>query len=757
MTPVADAPDRCDLPIEGMTCASCAARLERALGRATGVAQANVNFATRTATVRFDPAATSPERLAAAVEAVGFHAHLPDPPPDAGAPADQGHQHHAGHDHRDVEAASLRRDLLLSAAFALPVVAIAMSHGRVPLLDGPWAPWAQLVLTSLVMLIGARRFFVAAWKSLRHLGANMDTLVALGTGVAFVSSALATAFPWWFTTGEHAPPLYFEAAAVITVLILLGRWLEARATSRASAAIGRLLELQPPTARVVRAGVESDIPVELVRVGDTVSIRPGEKIPVDGVVLSGQTGVDESMLTGESVPVDKGPGDSVYSGTLNASGALRARVTRVGADTALRRIAALVREAQGSKAPIARIADRVSGWFVPFVVVLAAATFGAWWLLGPADSRPQMALLTTVAVLVIACPCALGLATPTAIMVATGRGAERGVLIRNGAALEHLHAVTDVLLDKTGTLTVGRPSVTDVLPAPASGLDAAGLLRLAAGAEASSEHPLGAAIVRAARERGIPIPEARGFRAAVGAGVEATIDGRAIVVGTPELLSAHGIPLPPAEIGERLASEGKTPMHVGIDRLFAGTIGVADTLRPEARDAVRRLRDAGLRVAMLTGDARATAAAIAQRVGIDDVIARARPEDKAEHVRSLHAQGRRVAMVGDGINDAPALALADVGIAMGAGAGVAVESADITLMRSDLHALPDAIRLSHAAIRTIRQNLAWAFGYNVLALPLAAGALYPLTGWLLHPMVASAAMALSSVSVVLNSLRLRRA
>ncbi|MCC6856759.1 MAG: copper-translocating P-type ATPase, partial [Microbacteriaceae bacterium] len=595
----------------------------------------------------------------------------------------------------------------------------------------------------------------------------------MGTGAAYLYSLAATIWPGFFAgvsgAAAHAAhtegtmggmvmvPVYYEAAAVIIVLILLGKYFEARATGRTSAAIKKLIGMQAKTARVMRDGTEQDVPIESVVVGDRVLVRPGEKIPVDGKVESGQSAVDESMLTGESVPVEKAAGDSVFGATMNTTGALRLVATKVGADSALQQIVRLVQEAQGSKAPIARLADNISGVFVPIVIAIALATFVVWWFASPVDSRLSMALVTAVSVLIIACPCALGLATPTAIMVGTGRGAEKGILIKGGEALETAHKLTAIVLDKTGTITHGKPAVTDIIPAAAGPLDESELVRLAASAEQHSEHPLAAAIVREAAARGLSLTEPIGFQAVVGHGVEATVDGHVVLVGKAALLAQRSIRSVLAEKAAGLAALGRTPMYVAVDGREAGIIAVADTVRPESKDAIATMHALGLRVVMMTGDNQRTAEAVASQVGVDVVFADVLPRDKADKVKALQAEGHVVGMVGDGINDAPALAQADVGLAVGTGTDVAMESADITLMRGDLRAVPQAIALSHATMRTIRQNLFWAFIYNVVGIPIAAGVLFPFTGWLLSPIIASAAMAFSSVSVVLNSLRLRSA
>ncbi len=755
---------RVDLPVGGMSCAACAGTVERALSKAPGVASAHVNFATRTATVRFDPGATTPGSLVEVVKGTGYEASLP---------AADGHGGHGGHGadehagHMEVNAEEQRvllRKLVVGAVLAVPVLVMGMAHG-VEAFHQPWARWAQLALTTPVMFWCGSQFFRSAWKGLLHGRANMDTLVAVGTGAAYAFSLTATVWPGFFAAveshaahgGHGAAPVYFEAAAAIIVLILLGKLMEARATGRTGAAIQRLLRMQARTARVVRGGAEVDVPVEQVAAGDLVVVRPGEKFAVDGVVETGETSVDESMLTGESVPVEKRAGDTVLGATINGTGSVRFRATRVGGDTALQQIVRLVREAQGGKAPIARLADRISGVFTPAVLVVAAVTFAVWFLVSPADTRLNMALLASVSVLIIACPCALGLATPTAIMVGTGRGAERGILIRSGEALETAHAVSAVILDKTGTITRGKPALTDVR---AVGMGEEELLRLAASAERMSEHALAGAVVEGAAARGVWLAEGTGFRAEVGRGVRAMVEGRAVIVGKKRLLEESGIDAGVLEaIAAELSAAGRTPVHVAVDGRAAGVLGVADTVKPTSRAAVARMRAMGLRVAMITGDNAQTAAAVAAEVGIDPglVFAEVLPGEKAEHVARMQSDGLTVAMVGDGINDAPALARADIGMAMGTGTDVAIEAADITVLSGDLNAVADAVELSRATMRTIRQNLFWAFAYNVVGIPVAAGVLYPATGWLLSPIIASGAMAFSSVSVVLNSLRLRRA
>lgn len=791
---------RVDLSLKGMTCASCAGTIERALSKSAGVSTASVNFLTKTATVRFDPKSTSPETLAGIVRGTGYDAvvpatSLPMPASETfprngshaghGAkPVHKGHQadpranndaaehmegmtddEHAAHMHvNENEQAVLLRKVIIGAALSLPVLVIAMSHGRIAIFNHAWVNWLQLTLTTPVVVWCGAQFYRMAWMGLKHFRANMDSLVALGTGTAFLYSIAATVWPGFFAVAHTAgtsemamTPVYYEAAAVIIVLVLLGKLFEARATGNTSAAIRKLIGLQAKTARVRRDGNEQDIPVEQVVVGDEVLVRPGEKIPVDGTVESGDSAIDESMLTGESVPVEKKPGDAVFGATINTTGAFQFRATKVGKDTALQQIVRLVQEAQGSKAPIARLADTIAGYFTPAVLGIAVVTFIVWYFAAPLDTRLSMALLTFVSVLIIACPCALGLATPTAIMVGTGRGAEHGILIKGGEALETAHKLSAIILDKTGTLTRGKPALTDVRVLP--GILEPDLVRLAASAERRSEHPLAAAIVEGAKSRNITLAEPSAFKAVVGHGIEATVDGRIILVGKRALLADRGIETSALDaFAKELASAGKTPMYAAIDGKPAGLIAVADTVKPESKAAVEQMQKMGLRVAMITGDNALTAAAVAREVGItsDMVFAEVLPGNKAEHVKKLQSQGLIVGMVGDGINDAPALAHADVGLAMGTGTDVAIEAADITLIRGDLRSVPEAIALSRATMRTIRQNLFWAFIYNIIGIPIAAGVLYPFTGWLLSPIIASAAMAFSSVSVVLNSLRLAR-
>jgi Cu+-exporting ATPase len=662
------------------------------------------------------------------------------------------------------ELTDMRRRFWVSTALAVPAVGIAMSHllpGN-PLMHvagpGVWR-WAELLLSTPVVLWGGWPFFVRFWQSLRHRSLNMFTLIGMGVGVAYGYSVVATLFPWLFPAsfrGEGGQvDVYFEAAAVITALVLLGQVLELKARSQTGAAIKALLGLAPTTARRLREdGSDEDVPLEQVQPGDRLRVRPGEKVPVDGVVLEGSSSVDESMISGEPIPVEKTAGERVIGATVNGSGALIMRAERVGAETLLSRIVQMVAEAQRSRAPIQKLADTVSGYFVPVVVGAALVTLAVWALFGPPPAM-AFALINAVAVLIIACPCALGLATPMSIMVATGKGATLGVLFRNAEAIETLRKVDTLVVDKTGTLTEGKPRLVAVEPAET--MDETTLLRLAASLERGSEHPLAAAIVKGAGERGLELTEAQGFESRTGKGVTGTVDGRAVALGNRALLDALGIaPGALAERAEALRSEGQTVMFVAVDGRAAGLLGVADPVKETTPQAIQALHDEGVRIVMLTGDSRTTAEAVARKLGIDDVQAEVLPDQKAERVRSLQAEGRIVAMAGDGINDAPALAQAQVGIAMGTGTDVAMESAGVTLVKGDLRGIVRARRLSRATMRNIKQNLFWAFVYNSVGVPIAAGVLYPFTGLLLSPIIAAAAMSFSSVSVIGNALRLRR-
>ena len=757
------------LNIGGMTCAACVYHVERALTGVPGVANASVNLGVERAAVEFSPAVVTMDDLRRAVEDAGYRVE---------AVADR--QQELARLARTGETRALSRRLAVAATGA--VLLFLGSFGGFPWVPGWMAlgfyPFLLWALATPVLLWAGASFYRSGIGALRHGAANMHTLIALGTTTAYGYSVavvlLEALAPSVLAEAGIEGKVFFETAAVIIALVLLGRYLEARARGQTSEAIRRLISLRPATATVLRDDGEAEVPVEQVAVGDLLLVRPGEHIPVDGEVTSGHSSVDESMLTGESMPVEKSPGDSLYGATLNGYGALYYRATRVGQETALAQIIRLVEEAQGSRAPIQRLADRISAWFVPVVVALATASFLLWLLLGPAPTL-TLAILVFVAVLIIACPCALGLATPTAIIVGVGKGAARGVLIRQAEALEKAHRVDTVILDKTGTLTIGKPTVTAVFPAaPATGV-AGGereMLFLAASAERGSEHPLAQAIVDRAREEGVVPTAADEFRALPGRGVSAAVNGTPVLLGNLALMEESDVSLDGLrETATRIAAEGGTPVFLAADGRALGVFSVADTLKPSAATAVERLQSMGLRVVMLTGDNAATAQAIARQLGIRQVEAEALPQDKAAVVRRLQAEGRVVAVVGDGINDAPALAQADVSLAMGGGTDVAIESADITLMRDDMGAVATAFDLSRQTIRTIKQNLFGAFFYNVLLIPVAAGALYPVfqaaggvpvslefffgeLGFL-NPVLAALAMAFSSVTVVTNSLRLR--
>lgn len=748
--------EQIDLSITGMSCAACAVNIEQSLSATPGVRRASVNFATSRARVEYDPDAVAIPNLVEAVRDAGYDVLQPASDKSDSTIEDQERAE------REREYKNLRRKFIIAALLSAPVLLIAMSHGRISALDFAGVEWLQLGLTTPVIFYCGWQFYSGVWNALRHLRANMNTLISVGTGAAYLYSTVATIAPDFFASATHAamngmhkPPVYFEAASVIITLVLLGRLLESRARGRTSEAIRKLMGLQAKTARVVREGREINLPIEEVMRGDTVIVRPGERIAVDGRIIEGSSALDESMLTGESLPVDKKAGDEVFGGTINKTGSFKFTATKVGSDTALQQIVRMVEEAQGSKANIAQLADRISGVFTPIVISIAVVTFIVWYFVAPADARFSMALMNFVSVLIIACPCALGLATPTAIMVGTGRGAERGVLIRGGENLEMAYRLDTIVLDKTGTITKGEPALTDIVAI--AEISEEELLRLSASAERTSEHPVGQAIVRAARDREIDLREPSRFNAIAGHGIEANVSGHDVLVGNDKLMRARGIDFQSlAAYPSEFSTAGKTSMLIAIDNKLAGVIAVADQIKPESKAAIESMKQMGLEVVMITGDSRATAQAVAQQVGIKDVFAEVLPEGKAREIKRLQSEGRIVAMVGDGINDAPALAQADVGIAIGTGTDVAIESSDITLIRGDLHSVVTAIALARATMKTIRQNLFWAFVYNVIGIPIAAGVLYPLTGWLLSPIMASAAMSLSSISVVTNSLRLRR-
>ena len=744
--------------VSGMSCASCAANLEAAVGRLAGLASAVVNFATQVLTVTYPLGAIDVEQISQAVEAAGYHAQLLTDQASAShaqiqQEADQAAQAKASHQ------AALWRRFWLSAIFALPLLCLAMAE-MVGLTLPTWLSHRgggqlfvslQLALTLPILWLG-RSFFLNGFKHLVKGHPNMDSLVALGTSAA-VAYSLYSSIQVWLGDHHAAMSLYYESAGVILTLVTLGKYFEARSKGQTSAAIQALIKLAPQEAQVLREGQEVTLPLDQVQVGDLVRVRPGQKIPVDGRVVEGQSWVDESMLTGESLPVAKKVGDQVVGASLNQQGSLIVETNKVGQDTTLAQIIHLVQAAQGSKAPIAQLADRVSAVFVPVVMTLALVAGLAWYLIG--GQSWAFALTISIAVLVIACPCALGLATPTAIMVGTGKGAEQGILIKSGTALEMAHQVDAVVLDKTGTLTQGQPQVTDVLPL--TGWTPDQLLALAAAAEVNSEHPLGQAIVAGARERELALPEVTDFQSLTGYGIRVLNGKNFYFLGNKRMMQETGLDLSQAEeLAMTLAAGGKTPIYVGNREEIIGLIAVADPLKATSPEAVRRLKAMGLQVIMLTGDNAKTAQALAAEAGIDQVISDVLPADKAQVVADLQAKGLKVAMVGDGINDAPALAQADVGLAIGRGTDVAIESADMVLMGSDLTSVATAIKLSQATIRNIKENLFWAFAYNVLGIPVAMGVLHLFGGPLLNPMLAGAAMSFSSVSVILNALRLRR-
>jgi len=734
------------LPVTGMTCASCVRRVERALGRVPGVQAVAVNLATERATVDFYPGAASVADLRAAVEKAGYGIAQEA---DAAASAA---------DHLAEERAREIANLRLKFGVSLAVGAILMAAMFIPLpFDHSRLFPLMFLLATPVQFWAGWQFYRGAWAAGRHGSTNMNTLVAVGTTAAYGYSVFVTFSPGIVARLGLQAAVYYESAVIIVALILLGRYLEARAKGQTSAAITKLLGLAPKTARVIRDGQEFALPLEQVVAGDLLRVRPGDKIPVDGVVTEGRSAVDESMLTGESIPVEKSSGAQVIGATINKTGAFTFRATRVGKDTALAQIVRLVEEAQGSKAPIQRLADQISSYFVPAILALSVLTFIGWFAFGP-DPRFTLALQTFIAVLIIACPCALGLATPTAIMVGTGKGAEAGILIRGGEALEGAHKVDTIVLDKTGTITRGKPVVTDIILDERYAGSRDDLLRLAAAAERGSEHPLGEAIVGRARELALTLPATESFESITGRGISAVVEGRALLLGNAALLADWAIHAEALDAAaDRLAAAGKTPMYIAVDSAAAGVIAVADTVKAESREVIAALHALGLDVWMLTGDNRATAAAIAEQVGIapEFVLAEVLPGEKAAQIAELQGRGKVVAMVGDGVNDAPALATADLGIAIGTGADVAVEASDITLVGGDLRGVVSGIALSRRTIGVIRQNLFWAFAYNVVLIPVAMGVLYPFTGQLLNPIIAAAAMAMSSVSVVTNSLRLR--
>jgi Cu+-exporting ATPase len=736
-----------------MTCAACQARVQRTLQRQPGVVDAGVNLMMHDATVRYSPDAVSPEQLVAAIRDTGYGAELPPVVEDAFA------EQEARDAAQAEELAELRRKAIVSGAIG--AVAMVAPMALMPIVPHAVINGVLLALTVLVMTWAGRHFYTRAWAAFRHRSADMNTLIAIGTGAAFVYSLIATVAPRFFVERGVAPDVYYEAVIIIIALILTGNTFEARAKTATSAALRALAGLQPVSARVVRGDATIDVPIAAVRRGDVIVVRPGERLPTDGEVVDGESAVDESMLTGESAPVPKAAGARVIGGTINRTGALRYRATTLGADSVLAQIVRLMRDAQGSRAPIQNLADRISAVFVPVVVAIAVATFVIWLVAGSAaglHAPAVRAFAASIAVLIIACPCAMGLAVPTAVMVATGRGAQAGVLIKGGEALQRAGAVDTVVVDKTGTVTEGRPTVTDVVAAPQSMRTDDELLALVASLESSSEHPLADAIVRRARERELTLEHAERFASITGRGAVAFVSGHEVLAGNEALLAERGIGASALrEAAVRLASEAKTPVYVAIDGALAGLLAVADPIKPTSREAVAALRGRGIDVVMLTGDTERTAKAIAREAGIERVVAGVLPEGKVAEIERLQKAGRVVAMVGDGVNDSAAIARSDVGIAIGTGTDIAAEAADVVLMRGDLRSVVHAITLSRRTMRTMKQNLFWAFVYNVVGIPIAAGALYPAFGWLLSPVIASAAMAFSSVSVVTNSLRLRRA
>ena len=734
------------IPVSGMTCAACQSRVQRTLQKQPGVSDATVNLMMGNATVTYDPATVSPEALVAAIRDTGYGAEIPSA--DRSAFEEQ--------EARDSATAEEFKELRLKA-IASGVIGLGAMAAMPWMHHYPWAPWALLVLTTGVMLTAGRHFYTRAWSALRHRAADMNTLISVGTGAAYVYSLIATVTPSFFTSRGVPADVYYEAVILIIAFILTGNAFEARAKRNTAVALRALVHLQPKSARLIRDGAEKEVGIEHVLAGDVVVVRPGERIPVDGLVLQGAGAVDESMLTGESLPVAKKVGDRVIGGTINGTGAYRITATTIGSDSVLAQIVRLMRDAQGSRAPIQHLADRISAIFVPTVMVLAVVTFIAWYFL--AETAPAVrGFAAAVSVLIIACPCAMGLAVPTAVMVATGKGAELGILIKGGEALQRAGDVRTVVLDKTGTVTEGKPSVTDLVLAPGSTLTDATLLHLIASLENSSEHPLASAIVRHALDRGLTLAVPAAFESVTGRGAIGVVDGVALTVGNAALMADYAIDIAPlTDIAERLAGEGRTPMYAAADGALAGLIAVADPIKPTSREAIAKLHAMGLEVVMLTGDSQRTADAIARAAGVDHVVAGVLPDGKVAEIKRLQAEGKVVAMVGDGINDAPALAQADVGMAIGTGTDVAVEAGDVVLMRGDLRTAVQAIQLSRRTMRTMKENLFWAFIYNVIGIPVAAGVLYPAFGVMLSPVIASAAMAFSSVSVVGNSLRLRRA
>jgi len=745
------------LKLQGMGCAACASRIEKAIQGIPGVMECTVNFGVEQATVRYNPQKTQLETIQQAVTEAGYGA----------SPLEE-----ISLNEDDPEQATRRaaQQVLIRKLIVGGVISIVLLVGSLPMMTGlhfPWIPqwlhnpWLQLILTTPVQFWCGQSFYRGAGQALKHLTADMNTLIALGTSAAYFYSVFVTVFPIFFSSQGLKPEVYYESAAIVITLILLGRLLEGRARGQTSEAIRQLIGLQAKTARVIRQNQEVDIPIQDVQVGDVVLVRPGEKIPVDGEVIEGVSTIDESMVTGESLPVKKQVGDQVIGATINKSGSFKFRALRVGKDTVLAQIVQLVQQAQGAKAPIQKLADQVTGWFVPGVILIAIATFCVWLTL---TGNFTLGMIAMVGVLIIACPCALGLATPTSVMVGTGIGAKNGILIKGADILEIAHKIQAIVLDKTGTLTQGKPVVTDYITVRGTAdSNEINLLCLAAAVEHYSEHPLAEAIVQYAKHQGVqataqsPLPEVKNFEAVAGSGVQGVVNGRLVQIGTSRWLEQLGIHTTNLQkCQEQWSAAGKTTALIAVNGELEGLVGIADALKPSSVEAVRALRRLGLEVVMLTGDHQQTAEAIAQEVGIQRVFAQVRPEQKAQQIQRLQQEGKIVAMVGDGINDAPALAQADVGIAIGTGTDIAIAASDITLISGDLQGIVTAILLSRATINNIRQNLFFAFIYNIIGIPIAAGILFPFTGWLLNPIIAGGAMAFSSVSVVTNALRLRQ-
>ncbi|MBW4641931.1 MAG: heavy metal translocating P-type ATPase [Goleter apudmare HA4340-LM2] len=738
--------------LRGMSCASCARSIEDAISSVPGVNECSVNFGAEQATVDYDPQQTDLQAIQDAVDAAGYSAYSLQEQNFITGEDDEEKRH------RQKESRDLVQKLTVGG-----IISTVLVIGSLPMMIGldiplipMWLhnPWLQLVLTTPVQFWCGYSFYVNTWKAFKRHAATMDTLIALGTSAAYFYSLFATLFPGFFIAQGLMPDVYYETAAIVITLILLGRLFENRAKGQTSEAIRKLIGLQAKTARLIRNGREVDVPIEEVQIGDVVLVRPGEKIPVDGEVVEGSSTIDEAMVTGESVPVKKHPGDEVIGATINKTGSFKFRATRVGKDTVLAQIVQLVQQAQGSKAPIQRLADQVTGWFVPAVIAIAILTFIIWYnIMG----NVTLALTTTVGVLIIACPCALGLATPTSVMVGTGKGAENGILIKGAESLELAHQIQTIVLDKTGTITQGKPTVTDFLTVNGTlNSNEIKLIQIAASVERNSEHPLAEAVVRYAQSQEVPLADVRDFEAVTGSGVQGIVSDRLVQIGTQRWMEELSINTQALQQDkERLEYLGKTAVWLAVEGEIKGLMGIADAIKPTSTQAVRALQRLGLEVVMLTGDNRRTAESIAREVGITRVLAEVRPEQKAATVQALQAEGKIVAMVGDGINDAPALAQADVGIAIGTGTDVAIAASDITLISGDLQGIVTAIQLSRATIRNIRQNLFFAFIYNVAGIPIAAGILFPIFGWLLNPIIAGAAMAFSSVSVVTNALRLR--